>query len=63
MWASRWLKRFLQYKIIIAAPLAIERKNAHDPNVLQKWFDGFYKIITEKGILPSDISNVDETGF
>jgi hypothetical protein len=63
MWASRWLKRFPQYKIIIAAPLAIERKNAHDPNILQKWFDGFHKIITEKGILPSDISNVDETGF
>jgi hypothetical protein len=63
MWASRWMKRFPQYKIIIGKPLAVERKNAHDPNVLRGWFEKYHKVVTEYGILPGDISNVDETGF
>jgi hypothetical protein len=34
MWALRKIKRFPQYKIIIGKPLAVKRKNVHDPNVL-----------------------------
>jgi DDE superfamily endonuclease len=63
MWASRWIKRFPQYQIVTGKPLAVERRNAHDPNVLRGWFEKYHKVVTENGILPGDISNVDETGF
>jgi hypothetical protein len=63
MWASRWLKRFPQYKIMTGKPLAVERKNAHDPYVLQSWYEKYHEVVAKYGILPGDISNVDETGF
>ena len=39
------------------------RKNAHDPEAIQKWYDMLQEIIIKYGIVPEDISNVDETGF
>jgi hypothetical protein len=63
MWASRWMKANPEYKIGIGKPLALARKNAHDPTAIRSWFTKYQAVIDERGIQPGDISNVDETGF
>jgi hypothetical protein len=44
-------------------PLATIRKNTHDPQAIQHWFDKLLAVKEEFGIVDTDIYNMDETGF
>lgn len=44
-------------------PLAVERKNAHDPELLMQHFRRFKAVCKEYGIVRCDLYNMDETGF
>jgi hypothetical protein len=44
-------------------PLIFARKNIYDLDDIQTWFQKLERIVQEKGILDSDIYNIDETGF
>ena len=63
MWTTRFLERYPEYHIRKQKTLEVNRKTAHDPELLQEWFDQFKKIKEEKGILDSDTYNFHETGF
>ncbi len=62
-WAKRFLARHPEYSIRKQKTLDVERKNAHDPKTIQDWFDGYTRLVLEKGITATDTYNVDETGF
>jgi Tc5 transposase DNA-binding domain/DDE superfamily endonuclease len=63
MWAVRFLRRHPDYKKRAMKPLSQLRKRAHDPEGIEKWFDGLRRVREERGILDEDIHNMDETGF
>ena len=62
-WLKRWLERHPQYRIRRRKSLDIERKRAHDVNLIREWFTRLRAAIDSHGIQPSDIYNFDETGF
>ncbi len=62
-WPRRFLTRHPEYQVRKQKPLVLERKNAHDPGTIQCWFEGYLRLVTEKGITPADTYNVNETGF
>ncbi|KAJ5543880.1 hypothetical protein N7494_005159 [Penicillium frequentans] len=61
--AKRWLERHPQYRIRRRKSLDIERKRAHDVNLIREWFTRLRAAIDAHGIQPLDIYNFDETGF
>ena len=63
MWAPRWLAKHPEWNVGKGKPLATDRKNAHEPEELQKWFDLYKSTKEEYGIHDHDVANVDETGF
>ncbi len=62
-WAKRWLDRQPDLFKAKRKPLAAERKNAHDPEVLQTHFDEFKEMVVQYGITEDDTWNFDETGY
>ena len=62
-WAKAWIKRQDDIFIRRQRHLDLNRALAHDINGIQKWFDGFIKIVSDYGIDSADIWNFDETGF
>ena len=64
MWAPRFLRRHkAQFKVRSSQPLAILRKNAHNPSAIRDWYTDLFKTIDELGIQQADIYNFDHTGF
>lgn len=63
MWSRRFLKRHPEYVIIKQKTIEVDRKISQDPDNILKWFRKFEKVCQEKGILPEDTYNVDESGF
>ena len=43
--------------------IELVRKLAHDPVVIQNWYERFQALYTQYGVLDEDIWNFDETGF
>ena len=62
-WAKWWLDRQPDLFKAKRKPLAAERKNAHDPKVLQTHFDEFKEVVVKYGITKNDTWNFDETGY
>jgi len=62
-WAKCWLDRQPDLFKAKRKPLAAERKNAHDPEVLQTHFDEFEEEVVKYGITEDDTWNFDETGY
>ncbi len=62
-WPTRFLDRREEYRIRISKPLAFDRSFAHDPEVIQEWYNGFRRTLAEFGVNWKDIWNFDETGF
>ncbi len=62
-WAKRWLDRQPDLWKVKRKPLAAERRNAHDLDLLAEHFARFRDIVKEYGIQPHDIWNFDETGY
>ena len=63
LWTQRFLERHPEYKVRKQRSIDSNRKNAHDPEVFEDWFHRYKALVDEKGILPGDIYNFDETGF
>ena len=63
-WAGRWFKRNKGYfKTIKTRSLSFERKATHNKEDILKHFVDFSDIVQRYGIDPSDMYNMDETGF
>jgi len=63
MWPNRFLKAHPEFKIRKQQPLDIARKNAHDPEAIYVWFQGYKKLCEEYGINVGNRYNFDETRF
>jgi DDE superfamily endonuclease/Tc5 transposase-like DNA-binding protein len=62
-WTRRFLKRHPEYHVRRKRAIDIERMQAVDKTVVERWFDDYRHQITIHGICPEDIYNFDETGF
>ena len=62
-WSKRWMDRFPDFQKVKRKPLAAVRKNAEDPEVIERYFDQFIQQVREHGICEEDVWNFDETGF
>ena len=62
-WAKRWLDRQPELFKTRRKPLAAERKNAHDLDLITGHFERFRKVVQENDIHPEDMWNFDETGY
>jgi hypothetical protein len=62
-WLKRWLQRHPEYRVRRRKALDIERLRAQDKSLVQEWFTNYENMIQERGILPEDLYNFDETGF
>ena len=62
-WAKRWLDRQSGLFKVKRKPLAAERKNAHDVELIAKHFTRVRDVVQEHGIHPHDMWNFDETGY
>jgi DDE superfamily endonuclease len=62
-WARRFLDRHPELHKAKQKPLELERKLAHDPNILSSWFRRFEQLREKYSVQKEDIWNFDETGF
>jgi hypothetical protein len=62
-WLKRWLDRNPEYRRRKIRAIELDRQQAHEPKVIQEWYDRLERVIQEKGIAVEDIWNFDETGF
>ncbi|EDU45984.1 multidrug resistance protein fnx1 [Pyrenophora tritici-repentis Pt-1C-BFP] len=62
LWARRWLARHPKYRRVKAKSIEVQRKLAQEPATLLDWYTRLKDLIEERGILPEDIYNMDETG-
>lgn len=62
-WAERWFQRNPQWHKKRQQPLDAVRKAAHEVSDIEWWFNKFNDTMTTYGIQPSDLWNMDETGF
>jgi hypothetical protein len=61
-WTSRFIKRHGYHKRM-QKRLQAERQDAEDPICIAQYFQQVQTVVAEKGIVPQDIWNMDETGF
>lgn len=62
-WAVRFLNRYPELHKAKQKPLELERKLAHDPDMVQNWFERFQALRERYNVFDEDIWNFDETGF
>ena len=62
-WAPRFWGRYPEFHIRKQRSLDYKWRKAHNPEVLLNWFQRYLSICEEKGIISSDIYNLNETGF
>src|SRR5450755_3193756 len=63
-WAKRWFQRNREwYKTIRGRTLAVERRECHTPEDVVHHFEDFQEACSKWGIQPSNLYNMDETGF
>lgn len=63
-WLTKFIKNELSdFHIIKTKPIALQRVQAQDESILQKWFHNYNDYITTRNIGVDSIWNMDETGF
>jgi hypothetical protein len=62
-WIRLFMKRFPNLYVKKTEPLEVQRKNAHDPQAIRKWFREYEGAIKKFNLQRFDIWNFDETGF
>jgi hypothetical protein len=62
-WCARFLKRHPEYILKKQKPIAMQRKDAENPEFIAEYFQKLKNVIDKYGIQPADIWNFDETGF
>ena len=63
---QHWVTRFITrhgYTVVPQKVLDADRQAAENQEVIISWFEALQKVISDNGILPEDIWNMDETGF
>jgi hypothetical protein len=62
-WMRLFMKRFPNLYVKKTEPLEVQRKNAHDPQAIRKWFQEYEGVIRKCNLQRFDVWNFDETGF
>ena len=62
-WAQHFLNRYPELYKAKQKPLELERKLAHDPDLIRNWFERFQALREAYNVFDEDIWNFDETGF
>ncbi|KAI0999249.1 hypothetical protein K3495_g8948 [Podosphaera aphanis] len=63
-WAGRWLKHYSNmFKTIRGKPLSFGRRASHECRQIELHFEEFQNAIIGFDVCPSDVYNMDETGF
>ena len=62
-WIQRFLKHHPEYHERRKRAIDIERLQAVDKTVVERWFEDYRHQVALHGICPEDIYNFDETGF
>jgi hypothetical protein len=63
-WLTKFIKNDLSdFHVIKTKPIALQRVQAQDESVLQKWFRNYNDFIITRNIGVDSIWNMDETGF
>jgi hypothetical protein len=63
MWPIRFRERWPKYFKVRQKTIDINRKRAHDPEDIERWYEMFRQACRDYGISEEHIWNVDETGF
>jgi len=62
-WTGRFLKSHPEFQVRKTTPKELKRLASTDPKIFEKYFAALGKLITEYGVDPHDIYNMDECGF
>jgi len=62
-WIPRFIKRHEGLKSVVGRRVESKRMDGVTKESLNKWFDAFLEIKTERKIITENIYNMDETGF
>jgi hypothetical protein len=62
-WLKRWLQRRPELHIKRQRRLEMDRLLSHDHYDIKDWYDGYWRLRQQHGILDADVWNMDETGF
>lgn len=62
-WTRRFLDRHPEYLKRKPKTLSVQRKNAHNLDDMEEYFEKFRKLVEGFGLVPEDIWNMDETTF
>lgn len=62
-WVKRFLRRHPELHIGRQKTIEMARKDTHDPELVDDWYQHFEKVIKDNGIQSSDIYSTAETGF
>jgi Tc5 transposase DNA-binding domain len=62
-WSHRFFQRYSELRKMKQKPIELDRKIAHDPELIADWFKRFKALQDEFGVIKEDIWNYDETGF
>jgi hypothetical protein len=63
MWPLRFREQWPKYFKFWQKTININRKRAHDPEDIERWYEKFRQVLKDYGIEEEDIWNEDETGF
>jgi len=62
-WARRFLARHPEYFLRKQQTIDVDRKNAHQPDDILRWFEKYKGVCNQYNIQPADTYNFDESGF
>jgi len=62
-WVKRFLTRHPELKSKVGKSIEAARVTDASPEILTKWLEEYYRVITEYDIEPENTYNMDETGF
>lgn len=63
LWASRWISRNPEIKIIQQKAIELERQIAYNYDTIKRFFDSYERVIRSKRITPENTWNCDEMGI
>ena len=62
-WTKRFFDRNPKFYKKKQKPLTVKRKNAHNKDNFQKYFEKYKDICIDKGITDNNVWNINETEF
>jgi hypothetical protein len=62
-WTQRWLEKYPELHTRKEKAIDAERKEQHDPEMIEQWYNRLQDELISRGIQRCDIYNCDEIGF